>query len=129
MGFIACKGIDLLGKLVSQGDFPALKEVEQVLKNRIKKSADKKESKKEMKTLQGLLEINDPEYNFWTPDLLEAIDDVAVEHFRDIRDIVRIREYEYVNALTDYTKEVTKIIQEHQPDHRLLPKVVLPRLG
>ena len=124
MGFVTEQGLDLLGMLVSEGDFPTLREIERLIKRGTKESINKAEYEKELASIWELMVLRKPDYDFWDAQLLAEIDDVAVEHFQGVQSIIGVREPAYVNALTKYMKEVIKAIEEFHEGHELVPKVI-----
>ena len=116
--------MELLGILVSQGDFPSPKEIDRLLKRGNKEGVDQAEYESELGAIRDKMVLVEPAYDFWDDELLEAIDDIAVDQLQDVEKIIGIYEPEYVNALSQYAKEVIKTIQEFHPDNVLTPKVV-----
>ena len=118
------QGIELLGLLVSEGDFPHIGEVERVLKMLNRTDVDEDQFEKEMDAMRAQLVMQDPDYSFWNKDLLMAIDDIGMDKFQDARRVMGMVEPGYVNALTDYTKDVIAIIMEKNFEHSLMSKVI-----
>jgi hypothetical protein len=118
------QGITLLGVLVSEGDFPSTREIEAIIERMDSKDNNDVTLDDELTMLRDSLAVVNPNYDFWTVTLLEAIDEIAEANFKDVQDIIGIAEPGYGDALSDYTKDVIAAIEKEHGNHQLVPKVV-----
>jgi hypothetical protein len=124
MSFLMVKGYDVLCKIVSTEEF-----VEDAkLATLVAPGGKKRNSKgyaKEMTRISKLFESNgDPDIDFWTVELLQAIDQAAGEAFAETRRVMVTEDESYLNALSDYMRQVIDLVRKHRGGHKLTDRVV-----
>jgi hypothetical protein len=122
LGWIGKKTMETLQKLVSEGEFPTGEEIDLAI--RVKSKMTDLENKAKSSQMCGLLIAKNPDLDFWTPELLAAIDHAARTNFEAVAYAVGMPEDAYLTQLSKYTRDVVTLIEAHHKEHPLLPKVI-----
>jgi hypothetical protein len=124
MSFLMRKGYDVLSKIVSTEEFVEDAKLASLIAPGAKKRSGKGYAK-EMARISKLFESNgEPDIEFWSVELLEAIDKAAVEAFAETRRMMVTDDETYLNALSDYMRQVIELVRKHRGGHKLTDRVV-----
>jgi hypothetical protein len=122
LGWIGNKAMETLCKLVSEGEFPVGEEIDLAIRN--KSQMTDLENKAKSSEMCKLLVEKKPDSDFWTLELLEAIDHAAKTNLEAVAPMMGMPEDAYLSQLSKYTRDVITLLEAHHKEHPLLPKVI-----
>ena len=115
---ISC-GFDKYRLLVSSAPFPNVTQINELLHDIF--SAGKNvnaELQAQVQCMKDALIITNPDFDFWTPDLLGVIDGIAKTHFEKCKELLGMgQEDDYMNALLKYVADVDALLKSKRANH------------
>ena len=100
------RGLKHFETCASTTTFPPTEEVEGLIKE-VNKSATQASVAEKVKAIERQIDdVKNPAMNFWTLQLLEAIDDVAKNQFAQCPNAIGTADDMYLSALARYTSDV-----------------------
>ena len=123
VGMIGTRMIDVMEMCVSSVPFPSLSVVNDVLRSRSNPGhAAEGDVEQAMREIKVGLVIVDPDWGFWSKELLMEIDEVATKVLAKCQDSLGIPSDEYNNAMFKYVRSVLETMKTYRQDHPLLDK-------
>jgi hypothetical protein len=107
--------------LISDTEFPPLAEVE--LLTREMEKAKSKQPNAKWAELDKLCVVSNPDYSFFSRDVLKALDADATATFKECATTIGVRDDTYRTQLKSYARAVHTTLDEVRNGHRLLEKV------